>query len=285
LVRNGHRGDTILFGELLPRAPLPRRVNGTVPPVIWLREFLCLDENLIPFSGTRARRHGCAGFKPIDASGIAYHPYTTAAGPLWTDPYPRNATIHHLGRIYKVLDAAFRAGHLSKRRLPLYSSEFGFRTRPPNPMMVPIARVPEYLNASELMSFRDRRVATYSQYLLIDDSSLEGFQSGLRFKDGRKKRSIYAAYRLPLMVIRRSDSSVLVWGKLRNGDTASRHVEIQTDHDGSFGTVKKVSANSRTGYFQTTLNMTGAGSARFRLKAGKLVSRIAAPGAMPAMAP
>jgi len=87
------------------------------------------------------------------------------------------------------------------------------------------------------------------------------------------------------VIVRRSDSSVLVWGKLRNGDTASRHVEIQIDDGGSFRTVKKVSANGRTGYFQTALSMTGAGSDHFRLKAGKLVSRIAAPGAMPAMAP
>lgn len=285
LVSNGHGGDTILFGELLPRAPLPRRINGTVPPVIWLREFLCLDEQLDPFRGAQARRHGCNGFKPIDASGFAYHPYTTVDGPLWTDPYAYNATIHHLGRIYKVLDAASRAGHLSERRLPLYNSEFGFRTRPPNGNMVPIARVPAYLNTSELMTFRDRRVATYSQYLLIDDRPLAGFQSGLRLNNGRKKNSVYAAYQLPLMVIRRSDSSVLVWGKLRDGGTASRHVEVQMDGGGSFETVKTVSANRNTGYFQTVLRVTGAGTARFRLRAGRLLSRVATPGEMPVMAP
>lgn len=285
LVSNGHRDSTILFGEILPRAPLPRRVNGTVPPITWLREFLCLDENLDPYSGAQARRHACDNFKPIDASGFAYHPYTTKDGPLWTDPYTNNATIHHLGRIYKVLDAASRVRHLTKRRLRLYSSEFGFQSRPPDGTMVPIARVPEYLNVSELMSFRDRRVATYSQYLLIDDGALKSFQSGLRFKNGRKKKAVYAAFRLPLMVIRRSATSVSVWGKLRDGETASRQVEIQTDDGGSFETVKTVSANPRTGYFQTVLRVTDTGSARFRLKAGRLVSRVATPGAMPAMAP
>lgn len=285
LVNNGHRRSTILFGEILPRAPLPRRANGTVPPILWLREFLCLDEELRPYSGAEARRHGCNGFAPIDASGFAYHPYTTKDGPLWTDPYPHNATIHHLGRIYKVLDAASRARHLTKRRLPLYSSEFGFQSRPPDGTMVPIERVPEYLNISEMLSFRDRRVATYSQYLLIDDVALESFQSGLRFKDGSKKKNVYAAYQLPLMVIRRSDSSVLVWGKLRDGATASRRVEIEMDGDGSFEVVKTVTANRTTGYFQTVVRTTGAGSARFRLKAGGLTSRVATPGAMPSMAP
>lgn len=285
LVSNGHRDSTILFGEILPRAPLPRRANGTVPPVLWLSEFLCLDKNLAPYSGAQARRHGCDGFKPIDASGFAYHPYTTKDGPLWTDPLANNATIHHLGRIYKVLDAASRMGHLTKSRLPLYNSEFGFQSRPPDGKMVPIARVPEYLNISEMMSFRDRRVATYSQYLLIDDRAVKSFQSGLRFSNGGKKKAVYAAYRLPLMVIRRSKSSVLVWGKLRDGATASRRVEIQTDENGSFEIVKTISANRSTGYFQTTLRVSDADSVRFRLRAGKLLSRIATPGAMPAMAP
>ena len=42
-----------------------------------------------------------------------------------------------------------------------------------------------------------------SQYKLVDEASLASFQSGLRFMNGRAKPA-YAAYRLPIWVVRRA---------------------------------------------------------------------------------
>lgn len=281
----GHAGDTILFGEILPRAPLPRRANGTVPPLIWLREFFCLDDELKPFSGAEARRHGCNGFKSIKTSGFAYHPYTTPDGPLWKDPRPDSAMIQHLGRVYKVLDAASRARRVNSRRLKVFSSEFGFQSNPPDRAMIPIGLIPLYLNVSEYMSFKDRRMATYSQYLLIDDVAAEAFQSGLRFSDGSPKPGVYDAYRLPIVVVERSASSVLIWGKLRDRVNNAREIEVQVNDGSGFRTRVKVRVNRRTGYFQKVLTGVAADGDVFRTKAGAFVSREAEAAPAPTMMP
>lgn len=284
LAVSGHRSHTILFGELLPRAPKPRRVNGTVPPVMWLRDFFCLDADLRPFKGAQARRRECEGFKPIKTSGFAYHPYTTPAGPLWNDPIADNATIHHLGRIYRVLDAASRTGRLAARRLKIYNSEFGFQTRPPDGRMVPLRKVPEFLNVSEYMSFEDRRMATYSQYLIHDDRALESFQSGLRYSNGRAKPGVYDAYRMPLVVIRRSPRSVLVWGKVRAGGP-SPTVEIEGDLGDGYEALASVGSIPRSGYFERVVSGVDPGRVVFRLRAGRLFSRRAMAGPKPRMEP
>lgn len=281
----GHGRDTILFGELLPRAPVPRRANGTVPPLFWLREFFCLDAQLKAYTGAVARKHGCTGFKPIKTSGFAYHPYTTPDGPFWRDQRPDSAMIQHLGRVFKVLDAASRSGHLAQRRLKVYSSEFGFQSNPPDRTMIPIDAIPLYLNASEYMSYRNSRVATYSQYLLRDDGANEAFQSGLRFEDGTPKPGVYDAYRMPIIVVRRSASSVLVWGKVRDGSSGSPKVEIQVDDGSGFRTVKTVRANRRSGYFQRVLTGVNADGDNFRTKSGSLFSRLTTAEPAPSMMP
>ena len=58
-----------------------------------------------------------------------------------------------------------------KRRLPIYSTEFGIQTDPPDCVGfgAPIARQAGILNEAEYDSYVSRRVKTYSQYLLIDD--------------------------------------------------------------------------------------------------------------------
>ncbi|MFY9487265.1 MAG: hypothetical protein WAP35_01020 [Solirubrobacterales bacterium] len=285
LIGNGHRRDTILFGELLPRAPLPRRANGTIPPVMWLREFFCLDDELLPYTGAEARAHGCNGFKPLKTSGFAYHPYTTPQGPRFDDPMPLNATINHLGRIYGVLDAASRQRRLSGSKLKIYSSEFGFQSNPPDRKTVPIRKIPEFLNFSELLSYNDRRMATYSQYQLVDDKLTTGFQSGLRFYSGRKKTDVYAAYQLPLVVIRRTTGTVTVWGKLRSSDASIQEIEIQVRAGSKFETVETVESTSSRGYFKLVLSTPGAGAKTYRLKAGKLISRSAKPVENPTYAP
>lgn len=285
LTAAGHTGDTILFGELLPRAPLPKRVNGTVPPLMWLREFFCLDNNLNALSGAEARRHQCNGYQPINASGFAYHPYTTPQGPLWNDPLPDNATIHHLGRVYKVLDAASRLHRLATRRLKIYSSEFGFQSRPPDGKMTPLAKIPEYLNISEFLSFHDPRMATYSQYLINDDTALKSFQSGLRFSNGKAKPGVYNAYRLPLVVVSRGPSSVLVWGKLRDGSANATSVEIQSDDGSGFKTLATLRVNRRTHSFQRVVNDVNASTDVFRATSGSLTSRRTVAGPLPRMAP
>src|SRR5215213_10702730 len=105
-----------------------------------------------------------------------------------------------LSRVTKVVDR-LRARHRfsGPRRPPLWLTEFGVQTDPPDYLFgAPIKRVPTYLGMSERIAMRNRRVYSYSQYLLVDDRTTSGFQSGLRFNDGRTKPGIYQEYKMPI---------------------------------------------------------------------------------------
>ena len=80
----------------------------------------------------------------------------------------------------------------SKKRIqrswPIWITEFGFQSRPPDPYATPIEKIPGFMGQSEYIAFKNSRVASFSQYPLIDDAGrADGFQSGLRFHNGKKK--------------------------------------------------------------------------------------------------
>jgi hypothetical protein len=68
-------------------------------------------------------------------------------------------------------------------------------------------------------------VRTVAQYKLVDDPALAGFQSGVRFSDGRPKPA-YDAYRLPLWITGKGGSRLRVYGQVRPADAATS-VELQ----------------------------------------------------------
>src|SRR2546423_13798580 len=120
-----------------------------------------------------------------------------------TPAVPRKRDITNMlviRRLGSALDRAARAGRIT-RGLPIYNTEFGYQTNPPDPFVsTSPARQAEILNQMEQYSYRYSRLKSYSQYLLFDDvarsgsSALHwaGFQTGLRFSNGRDKPSLVA---------------------------------------------------------------------------------------------
>ena len=83
-------------------------------------------------------------------------------------------------RLGAALDKAARAGRIT-RRLPIYSTEFGYQTNPPDPFVsTSPPRQAELLNKMEEYSYRYARLKSYSQYLLSDDPARSG-SSALRW--------------------------------------------------------------------------------------------------------
>jgi hypothetical protein len=281
-------GDQILFGGLAPRAFLPKPGQRATQPVTFLQDMLCLDKTNKPLKGAAAKARSCTGtFKKIDATGLAYHPYTVAGGPLVKPTSLDDAPIAYLKRIYRVLDAASKYKRLTKKKLPLWDAEFGYQSDPPDIFQTSISKIPGFLNTAEYLSYKDSRVKTYHQFQLIDDASntkapvgssdrYGGFQSGLRFENGDKKFGVYNAYELPFMVFKTASSStVKVWGGVRNKQPGVP-VEIQVKSGSSFKTVKTINTGGR--YFNTTISAAGAGSKNYRFVVGNNESRTTKPG-------
>jgi len=134
-----------------------------------------------------------------------------------------------------------------------------------------VALQPSYINQSDWMAYRDRRVRGVSQYKLVDEAALSSFQSGLRFLDGRAKPA-YDAYKLPIWVSGRG-SRLRVYGQVRPApDSTAQVVEIQVrpPRGGAFATVKTVTVRSRHGQFLTRVPKRAG---VWRLAWGGLVSR------------
>jgi hypothetical protein len=202
LRKAGQGADTILMGETSPRG-----TSRVVAPLSFLRGVLCLD--------ARYKRVGkCSA---LSAGGYAHHAYTTRQGPHFKPPNADDVTIGVLGRLTTALDRARHAGALTSR-LPIYLTEFGIQSTPDTISGVSLAKQVEYRAISERIAYDNPRVVSFSQYLLRDSdptgpNEYGGFESGLRFADGKPKPSL-PAFRLPLAVGRRG-SKASVWGLVR----------------------------------------------------------------------
>jgi hypothetical protein len=274
LAESGHGGDEQLIGELIPFARSGHTKNK-IRPLEFLRELACVDRGYHAFNGKAAKDRGCTDFKPLPGTGLADHPYTLSGGPDVGNPNRDDVSIGELGRAIDVLDKLSRRHRLESGRMPLWVSEFGIQTNPPDQYAADIKRVPGYLGQAEWLAYRNPRVASYAQYPFVDDPLHSGsFQSGVRTSDGKKKRGVYHAFRFPLFVQRRSDNVVEVFGGVRSG-TPGEKVTIESRPRG--GEYKKLSGGTvqlgSQGYFDRVLTVSNATKRQYRFRYSGAKSR------------
>jgi hypothetical protein len=202
----------VLAGET---APVGNPI--TVAPLRFLRGVLCLNGRYQP-----TRR--CAR---LPAAGWATHPYIRATFPTTLKGFEADdVPFGGIGRLVSALDRAARAGMVASR-LPVYLTEFGVESYPNTISGVPLNLQSDYRSVAEYLAYSNRRVASFSQYLLTDTppgSSLIDpfeFQTGLYLYAGHKPKPAYASFRLPL-VARRQGSRVSLWGLVRPARAARR---------------------------------------------------------------
>jgi hypothetical protein len=252
LQATGHGGDQILLGETAPLG----RTAGTLAkrfltPVELYQGVFCLDSHGHKLRGRVAKDSGCSGsYAKLAATGVAHHPYNRGGSqPPLSKPASGEITISTLSRLTGVLSQGARA-HRIASSLPVYLTEFGFQTNPPDKTFgVSLARQALWLNQSDYIAYRNSRVKSVSQYELFDEPDLGVFQTGLRFLNGSDKPSL-AAYRLPIWVTRHG-SGVRVWGQVRPADGAAQQVVIQNGNR-SFKDVQTVTT-AANGYFQVNV--------------------------------
>jgi hypothetical protein len=233
LRRAGRAGDAILLGETAPRGDDRRGSRTNMRPGLFLRELLCLDEDLL------ADRSCSFGDQRLPVTGYAHHPYPVIDPPDAVRPHPEEIALADADRLTRLLDAASSLGRLPPE-LPLWWTEFGWQTRPPDPVRgIPLADQASWIVRAEQMSFRHRRVRAHAQFLLRDTERRPGqrtYQSGLRFNDGRRKPA-YDAYRLGLTAPPRvpAGEPLRLWGLLRAAPREERQtIQIEVRGTGGF---------------------------------------------------
>jgi hypothetical protein len=287
-----HSRDTILFGETAPRGKNHPIGNFSgVKPLRFLRALYCVDSHDHPLRGSAASARGCpttpsaSRFRRahpalFSASGFADHPYVQGFAPNLSTyecgpnvcasshrSDPEYADLAQIPRLERLLDRLNRV-YGSHKQFPIWNTEYGYWTKPPTrAAMISPTTAAYYINWAEYLSWRNPRLKSYSQYLLVDPPA-GNFGSGLVFINGQHKPG-YDAYRLPIMLPSTSTHkghSLEVWGCARPAHLLSGPqrvaIEFQSGSHGSFQTVKTVTVTNSRGYFDVRQVFAGSGSVR-----------------------
>jgi hypothetical protein len=125
---------------------------------------------------------------------------------------------------------------------PIWLTEYGYQTNPPDRILgVSQAKQAQYIGEAALRVWREPGVTVLIQFLVRDEPSIGGWQSGLYTVSGTPKLAAHA-FPLPLAQVSRSGSRVSLWGQVRPGSGA-RSYTVQLKSGARWRTV----ASGRTG--------------------------------------
>ncbi|HEV2812837.1 MAG TPA: cellulase family glycosylhydrolase [Solirubrobacteraceae bacterium] len=285
LQATGHGDDTILIGETAPKGLRTNRgETRSIDALRFLRRLYCVDDNLLLLRGRDATQHGCPTSDAKDAfprehpalfeaTGYAHHPYELIFAPTTKPSWPDWATTGNLPTLQSYLRRLH--GRYDRRGgLPLYLTEYGYQTNPPDRVGVTWAQQAAYLNQAEYIAYRNPGVRALAQFLLVDggDPVTRTFQTGLRTNGGKAKPS-HRAYRFPIHVVRRG-RRMTVWGLARPAPRDGRpRYTIEFRRRGSSRWRRIASARGSAGAGYVTKRLRAPGNGAIRLRWEQLTSR------------
>jgi len=291
LGQTGHGGDKILIGEVAPRGQTtngqPGNFSGMVP-LRFIRALYCVAGSLHPLQGMAATQRGCPATASASkafpsehpglfhATGFAIHPYPQGqvTPNVATPNEPDYADLPKLPSLEATLDGAIAAYGLTIK-FPLYDTEFGYQTNPPEKIARAInpTLAAYYMNWAEYISWSDPRVASWDQYLLADPPPPSNFDTGLEFANRTPKDPMYDAFRIPLYLPQanaKQGQSLEVWGCVRPAHFAMlaskapqvASIQFKPSSGGAFKTIQRVTITDAYGYFTASVKFPSSGSVR-----------------------
>jgi hypothetical protein len=217
-------------------------------PVTFMDNLLCLSPSL--------KRTNCAG-GPARFDVLAADPYDSFS-PATHAVSPLDASAPDLGRLRKVVQAGLAAGTvLPHKAKPLWVTEFGYDSKPPNPSAVSTATQAKWLQEG-FYTFWHEGASVAMWYLVRDQVPPYdvNYFSGVYFRNGRKKPA-FTAYRFPFVVMNTSNGAAQVWGIAPVGGT----VKVQFKTGAGWKTIRRLSAGANA-VFDFTSSHLAAGHYR-----------------------
>lgn len=216
--------NRVLIGGLASFSEPGRAATSNVGPLRFTRELACVDARLQPLA-----RPECRDFAPLRADGFAHHPYSRETAPDARDLTRDRVQIGELDRLTSLLARLYAGGRFAQPQ-PLFLTEYGYETSPPDPSGQPPADHARFLGQATFLAWRKHSVRMFPQFLLRDIgpnlSQPEGsparwgdLQSGVFNYDGPPKPEVLQGFKLPFDVeaIQDSDGSqeVVAFGQVR----------------------------------------------------------------------
>jgi hypothetical protein len=221
-----------------------------MPPVLFVRTLFCL-------SGQSLKPASCPDPAHLDA--ISHHPYSVG-GPRQKALNADNASVPDIHKLVRVLRRAESTNRvLPAGRKRVWVTEFSWDSRLPDPQGVPAGTHARWAEEAMYL-FWKQGVDTAVWYLIQDaaptPSYAETYQSGVFFRDGRRKPAFYA-FRFPFVSERRSRTRVRVWGRALEDGT----IGVQLKGKRGWHTVDRVQGLAQR-TFTTTLRVSGKAKLR-----------------------
>ena len=273
LLSTGHADDLVLIGELAPLgAEKARGILPALRPGLFLRELFCLDRRYRPFAGRHAAARGCGDVNTLGILerfprlGFAHHPYTKKLPPHRREGGRDAMTMANIGTLPRALDRIAAATGLLPPDLPVFLTEYGYETSPPDPFAgISLRLQAEYINEGDFIAWKHPRIFSNTQFQLFDVPPRREFprdtrpywftyQSGLfTAEPALRAKPAATAYKFPL-VVRRRGGTARIWGHARfapNGATYAVVLQQRTPGSGRWVTSgDPVSVTHHQGYFR-----------------------------------
>ncbi|HEY5318660.1 MAG TPA: hypothetical protein VIJ20_11795, partial [Solirubrobacteraceae bacterium] len=207
---------------------------GDVSPIQFLQGLACVDGNLHPLNIPQ-----CDGYQPLQADGYADHPYSMATTPGATSSDPDDVPLADTSRLETLLSRLYLQGRITTD-LPLYDTEYGYDTNPPDPY-APFSpeQQAEFVGWSTYLAWRDPNTVMFAQFLLRDSPPGPGepgtrqywspYQTGLYYANGEPKPAAQA-FKITLWAQRLlgpGSPLVLLFGKVPPG-SSPQIVQVQS---------------------------------------------------------
>jgi hypothetical protein len=190
-------------------SPFTVKLGGTqtIGPLRFMRTMLCMSKGAHPKPTCDRRVH-------FDI--WSHHPYTTG-GPTHHAFNPDDVSLGDLPEMKRLLDAAYKAGHIvSAGRPGFWVTEFSWDTNPPDPHAVPV-KLQARWTAEALYRMWKAGVSLVTWLKLRDDPYPEfPVQSGLYYRGSSletdRPKPTFTAFKFPFVAYSQK-GGVFVWGR------------------------------------------------------------------------
>jgi hypothetical protein len=216
-----------------------------VPPVVFVRELLCLH-------GNQLKPERCSN--PAHFDILDHHPYTIGS-PWWRALNANDVALPDMWKLTRVLAQAKRTGRvLPRSNKPVWVLEYSWDSDPPDPGATPINVWKHWVEESFYVLWRQG--IGHAAWLLVRDEpcgqNCEVFsRSGMYYLNNQPKPGLQA-FRFPFVVEPAGRGRAVLWGITPDSGTVS----VQLWGGGGWRTIKTFRRGARA-IFTATISLSG----------------------------
>jgi hypothetical protein len=199
-----------------------------------------------------------AAHAKLDAYAANPYPGTKVETPFH-DPcsFCKTLNMSRLPQIRALVTRLFGAGK------QLWLTEYGYQTNPPDRVLgVSYAKQAQSIGQAALRVWEQPGATVLIQFLVQDEPSIGGWQSGLYTKAGKAKPA-RAAFALPLAQMSRTGMRTVLWGQVRPGSGA-RSYTVQRRRGGHWVNVGGTKRTGAAGTFRITVDVPAGTKVRVK---------------------